>query len=210
MNASQATNFTFKILRYSNISNLVKGLNNQGKTNTKDSMTITDKIRLIYDSGASLEFVQVDDDNFYNNLVLIDSKLPEIIAEMIKSYYLKEAIYVSDLVEKMRDKNPNKYNQNNGHQFYQYKIKRLLVDGALGMILSKVWRGEYDATGGYLIIKKDGEIICYHIYSKNQFEDYLFFNTKFDTPSTSRHKFGTIYEEDGNFYIKLNFQIKFK
>jgi type II restriction enzyme len=91
-----------------------------------------------------------------------------------------------------------------------YKIKRFLTDIALGMMPSKVWTGEYDATGGYLIVKSDGEILCYHIYNKNEFENYLLSNTKLETASSSRHGFGEIYEENGQQYFKLNLQIRFK
>ncbi len=78
------------------------------------------------------------------------------------------------------------------------------------MMPSKVWTGEYDATGGYLIVKADGEIVCYHIKKKNEFENYLFANTKLETASSSKHKFGEVYEENGEFFIKLNLQIRFK
>ena len=78
------------------------------------------------------------------------------------------------------------------------------------MMPSKVWTGEYDATGGYLIVKADGEIVCYHVYNKNEFENYLFTSTKLETASSSKHKFGEVYEENGEFFIKLNLQIRFK
>lgn len=75
---------------------------------------------------------------------------------------------------------------------------------------SKVWTGELDATGGYLVVKEDGEVLCYHIYNRNEFEDYLFANTKLETASSSKHKYGEIYEENGQLFFKLNLQIRFK
>ena len=45
---------------------------------------------------------------------------------------------------------------------------------------------------------------------RNQFEDYLFANTKLETASSTRHDFGKIYEEGENYYFKLNLQIRFK
>jgi type II restriction enzyme len=77
------------------------------------------------------------------------------------------------------------------------------------MTPSKVWAGKFDATGGYIIVKDDGEILCYHIYNRNQFEDYLIANTKLDTASTTRHEFGRVYQEEGKYFIKLNLQIRF-
>ncbi len=78
------------------------------------------------------------------------------------------------------------------------------------MTPSKVWNGIYDATGGYLIVKGDGDILCYHIYNRNKFEDYLFENTKLETASSSRHEFGKTYIEGGKTYFKLNLQVRFK
>ena len=37
----------------------------------------------------------------------------------------------------------------------------------------------------------------------------LFLNTKLDTASSTRHRFGTIYQEtNGKYYFKLNLQIR--
>ena len=77
------------------------------------------------------------------------------------------------------------------------------------MMPAKVWNGIYDATGGYLVVKEDGNILSYHIYNKNKFEYYLFHNTKLETASSSRHDFGKIYEKNGKYFIKLNLQIRF-
>ena len=76
-------------------------------------------------------------------------------------------------------------------------------DGNVGGIVGQ-------ANGGYIVIKEDGDIVCYHFFDRNDLEDYLFYNTRFETPSTSRHQFGNIYEEDGEYYLKLNLQVRFK
>lgn len=58
-------------------------------------------------------------------------------------------------------------------------------------------------------MRDDGMLLCYHLYNDDDFRDYLFNSTKLDTPSTSRHDFGYLYEQDGEIYIKLNLQIRF-
>lgn len=124
-------------------------------------------------------------------------------------FYSSEYSHLIDLVNLITKKNPVNFDTENEHRFYEYKIKRFLTDVALGMMPSKVWTGKYDATGGYLIVKDNGEVLCYHIYNLNQFEDYLLNNTKFDTASSSRHGFGIIYRDNGQLYFKLNLQIRF-
>ncbi|WP_310558161.1 HpaII family restriction endonuclease [Flavobacterium sp.] len=113
------------------------------------------------------------------------------------------------MVKIIEEENPLNFDISNKHQFYTYKTKRLLTDIALGMMPSKVWSGTYEANGGYLIVKEDGEVLCYHIYNKNEFENYLLNNTKLDTGSSTRHNFGTVYLENDSLYFKLNLQIRF-
>ncbi|MCF7530441.1 HpaII family restriction endonuclease [Neisseria lisongii] len=200
-NASRATNFTFEIPNWNNeFTDLVNNINDKNK--------VQKRLANIRKRGFDLKFSHVDNSIFRNNLMLIDSKMSEILVEMINAYYSGKASSVSELTQTVCAINPNGYDKQHKHQFYTYKIKRFLNDSALGMRAAEVWQGKYDATGGYLVVKDDGEIICYHIYSRNEFEDYLFFNTKFDTPSTSKHNFARVYEEDGKFFFKLNFQIK--
>ena len=140
---------------------------------------------------------------------MIDSALPKIISEIVYLFFTSSYSKTVDLVNEITKLNPLEFNLETNHPFYSYKIKRFLTDIALGMMPSKVWTGELDATGGYLVVKEDGEILCYHIYNRNEFEDYLLNNTKLETASSTRHNFGTLYEMDNKQYFKLNLQIRF-
>ena len=92
---------------------------------------------------------------------------------------------------------------------YEYKIKKMLCACALGMTPEKVWEGSEDANGGYIVVKRDGSVLCYHIYNRNDFEQYLYDYTYFDTPSTSRYEYMTVYSENEQYKIKLNLQVRF-
>ncbi len=204
LNAGKTTNFIFKI------SDLKLSKTEINKINSFDSRSkIMDRINYVLKSKGQFNFVKTEKQIFSNNLILIDSKLPEILSQVVYEFYSSKNSRISDLVENTSSKNPLNFDISNEHKFYEYKIKRFLTDVALGMMPSKVWTGQYDATGGYLIVKESGDILCYHIYNRNEFENYLFNNTKLDTASSSRHDFGTIYEESGEFYFKLNLQIRF-
>ncbi|TXD59032.1 HpaII family restriction endonuclease [Polaribacter sp. IC066] len=204
LNAGKTTNFIFKI------SNLKLSETEINKINSIDSRSkIMDRINSVLESKGKFHFVKTEKQIFSNNLILIDSKLPEILSQVVYEFYSSKNSSVSDLVENTNSKNPLNFDISNEHKFYEYKIKRFLTDVALGMMPSKVWTGQYDATGGYLIVKENGDILCYHIYNRNEFEDYLFNNTKLDTASSSRHDFGTVYKENVELYFKLNLQIRF-
>ena len=75
---------------------------------------------------------------------------------------------------------------------------------------TKECKGRYDANGGYLVVKKDGDIVCYHFYNCNDVEDYFYYNTRFERASRSRNHFVSLYRgDDGIVCIKLNLQIRF-
>lgn len=204
LNAGETTNFVYKINGAKLTQNEIIEINS---ISTKSK--IKDRINEIKSKGGSFEFSQTQRAIFNNNLILIDSLLPQILSFVVLNFYSSNHSKTEDLVQLTENENPLNFDTSNKHLFYNYKIKRFLTDIALGMMPSKVWTGEYDATGGYLIVKLDGEILCYHIYNKNEFENYLLSNTKLDTASSSRHGFGMVYEEDGQLYFKLNLQIRF-
>jgi len=204
LNAGKTTNFVYQINGFKGSASDIK------RINTIDTRSkIKDRIEEVKKLGGKLKFLSLEQDIFKNNLVLIDSLLPNILAEVIKQFFTSNLSTISALTNEISSKNPLGYDNQFSHSFYEYKIKRFLTDVALGMIPSKVWGGLYDATGGYLIVKEDGEILCYHIYNRNQFEDYLFHNTKLETASSTRHNFGKVFSEGDSLNFKLNLQIRF-
>ena len=205
LNAGKTTNFIYELSGFSPSPAEIDSINNIDTTSK-----IKDRIQAIRRAGGTLNFIDTQEKIFKNNLVLIDSLLPDIIAEVIKSFFNSNLSSIKDLTNEITRTNPLNYDNQFAHRFYEYKIKRFLTDVALGMMPSKVWSGIYEATGGYLVVKENGDVLCYHIYNQNQFEDYLFANTKLETASSTRHEFGLISQEGGKFYFKLNLQIRFK
>ncbi len=204
LNASKATNFIYRLER---ISLSEKDINDINSISTKSK--IKDRANVIKNNNGSFLFEKIENPIFNNNLVLIDSSLPIILSNILYLYFTTDYSTTKDLVDQTTILNPLGYDLSSKHPFYSYKIKRFLTDIALGMMPSKVWTGELDATGGYLIVKDTGDILCYHIYNRNEFEDYLLNNTKLETASSSRHNFGNIFRENGRLYFKLNLQIRF-
>ena len=204
LNAAKTTNFIYKI---NNINLTTEEIDSINSIETRSK--VKDRVEAVIDKGGIFEFTKTQRKIFSNNLVLIDSLLSEILSQIVSDFYSTPYSNLTDLVHLIADKNPIAYDNTDEHRFYEYKIKRFLTDVALGMMPSKVWAGKYDATGGYLIVKEDGDILCYHIYNKNEFEDYLLNNTKLDTASSNRHGFGKIYQENGQLNFIMNLQIRF-
>ena len=204
LNAGKTTNFIYKIIGTPISANEVSSIN---AISTKSK--IKDRITEIEKHKCSLQFNYVENPIFKNNLILIDSSLPIILAEILKIFFSSNLNSINEIVEEVEKRNPLQYDTQFSHDFYKYKIKRFLTDVALGMQPSKVWNGIFDANGGYLIVKEEGDVLCYHIYNKNEFENYLFANTKLETASSSRHEFGSIIKINEEQHFKLNLQIRF-
>jgi len=204
LNAGRTTNFIYQI--DSDLSG-----DAIAEINSIDSrQKIKDRLNRLFQLKAKIKFQSTEKEIFGNNLVLIDSFLPDILAYLLILFFTTNKSDVKALVEELELINPMGYNIANRHRFYEYKVKKFLTEVALGMMPSIVWSGLYDVTGGYLVVKDDGDILSYHMYNKNKFEDYLYNNTKFETASSSRHAFGEIYANDDKNYINLNLQIRFK
>lgn len=204
LNAAKTTNFIYKIENVHLSEDQINDINS-----INSSSKIKDRIEAIIKHSGSLRFITTENSIFENNLTLIDSSLPRIISEILYRFFTSKQSKTIDLVSEISKRNPIGYNIITNHPFYSYKMKRFLTDIALGMMPSKVWSGELDATGGYLIVKEDGEVLCYHIYNRNEFEDYLLNNTKLETASSTRHNFGSIYKENNELFFKLNLQVRF-
>lgn len=202
LNAGEPTNFIFEIENF----NL-----NVNELNTIDSHSkVRDRLTKIYDSGAKLKFVRVSSRIFEENLMKIDFLLPSLIAEMLIIYYRGLGSTLQQINSELERSSfsliPNHIPQTG---FYEFKLKHFLMNTALGMTPGTPWDGLLEVHGGYIIVREDGEIVCYHLYNQDAFRDYLFMNTRLETASTSRYGFSQVYEEAGKHYIKLNLQVRF-
>lgn len=198
-NASGATNFIYAVTGRILLQNEVDKFN--------DLKKFKQKFEYLNSLGADIEFDNVDNKTFDFNLKMVTSEMSEVFAEMIKVYYEGKANKISEITEIVAASGI--VNTINNGIYLKHKVKTLLTNIALGMVPGTLWTGDYEATGGYIIVKEDGDVVCYHIYNRNAFMNYMFDNTRFDTPSQSKHGFGKIYEENGLQMLKLNTQIRF-
>lgn len=200
LNAGLTTNFIYKV---TGISSAQANEINAIDTRTK----IKDKMSKIAEYGGNIEYCGMNHDGFKRNLIMVDSSMPEIISNMLLYFYTEDVKECDKLVDMLGDRDPLGYGD---AMMYTYKFKKFLCSCALGMKPAKPWDGLDEANGGYIIVKADGEILAYHIYNRNFFEQYLLDNTILERASTSRHDYMSLYEENGEMFIKLNLQIRFR
>ena len=200
LNAGHTTNFIYR----------VKGITpEQAKEiNAIDTRTkIKDRINAIHAYGGSIEYVNMEHAGFKRNLIMVDSSMPQILGNILLYYYDEDVKECKELVKLAGERDPLEYGD---AMMYEYKFKKFLCSCALGMKPAKAWDGLDEANGGYIIVKVSGEILAYHIYNRNFFEQYLLDNTIMEKASTSRHGYMSLYEENGEMFIKLNLQVRFK
>jgi DNA (cytosine-5)-methyltransferase 1 len=203
LNASGKTNFLFKIV-LSNKVNIdeVNGI----KSRTK----IKDRINLIASQGGALKYIRAEKDTMNYNLKMIDSHMPEIIGYMLLAFYEKRIAKVSDVVDYLADETDMLTVLDiDDKLMLQNKIKKFLVGIMLGVFSGKNWDGEYESKGT-IVVKSQGDLVSFHIIEIEELQNYLYKSIKFDTPSSTRHKFGTIIQNGNNeLLFKLNLQLRF-
>lgn len=181
---------------------------------TQQILTFENKIKFA-DKFAALRDVKFThigcaSNILHRNLRMLDGDMEQLLSSCLLYKYRTGNTYVKDIIPIIAEEDPLNIGSDNNLQIYQYKIKQILVASALGFTPGTIWNGRFNANGGIIIVKDQGDVVCIHFYDRNDLEDYLYTQTYFETPSMTRHKFGHIYDNNNGIkYLKLNLQIRF-
>lgn len=187
LNAGSTTNFIYELVDFNADMNVINSISTRSK--------IKDRIKAIYESGSMLRFSHCENEIFHENLMKTDSLMPQYISDILIKYYSGQGNNLTHLVD---------------NAVIRIRVTDFLKAVLLGMFSSKPWDGKYNCNG-LLVIRPQGDLLLYHVIKDNDLKDYLFKNTRLDTASSTRHRFGSIYQErNGKYYFKLNLQIRNK
>lgn len=202
LNPGKTTNFLYRVTGMQPDDDAIGAIN--AISSQKGRMTA------LKERGCGLEYAATDNKTFEANLMFVDTAMPEIAASCLAKFFMDGITSVKSVTERVAAENPLGLKIGSLNTFYEHKMKTFLVDVALGMTPAKLWTGRYDANGGYLVVRGDGDIVCYHFYLRNEIENYLYNDTRFDSASRSRYDYGYLFRgEDGLVYMRLNLQIRF-
>ena len=112
LNASNATLFTYEVAGNRMSDKTIDMVNN-----ISERRKIQERVRAIYKNGCSLLFKGTRD-IFYNNLFMIDSTLPEIVAWMMADSYLQRDMDIQKATERITAANPLHFDLSHGHDHY--------------------------------------------------------------------------------------------
>lgn len=198
LNASQATNFIFEVEGFSGNVDAINAIDGGSK--------IKDRLEAIRNAGGNFVYRDTENQTFQQNLRMTDSLLPEIIGYMLLDFFGSRGTLT---LERASERVVNLLPFHTTELEVKTKIKTFLSNITLGMIPTEEWDGS-ELGGGCIFVKDDGDIVCFTLYDRDAFKDYLIKNTKFDTASSSRHKFGVLYCDNatGRLFFNLNLDIR--
>ncbi len=196
LNAAQSTNFIFEVTGFNGDIDDVNNISGKSK--------VKDRIEYIINHNGEFTFHKMANQTFQYNMEMTDSRLPEIISGLLMVFFAGNGTRsIRELIETYAD-----IFDDFPLELALKKVKDFLSNMTLGMVPTRQWDGS-ELSGGCIFVKSDGNLVCFTLYDMDEFKDYLINNTRFETASTTRHQFGTLYEQDGKLFFNLNLDIRF-
>lgn len=196
LNSSSNTNFVYEI----------KGINDEqmnqiNKINTRTKLL--DRYHKIISFDGKIKFVDMESANFKYNLRMIDSNMPEYIANVLLRSYSENSKNLKELFLSSITFDDSNFALN--------KLGQLLEGISFGFFPNKKWDGKNLVDGGLIIVKPNGEVgVLDLIYEKDIVRKYLIEETKLDSPSATRYHMFEVFKENDRYFFKLNLQIRYK
>lgn len=225
-NTGPGNNFIYRVkLESPNIN--VSEFNAETYNGPKRISKITYRLQELEKMGAEFSYKSIQSRQLWTNLKMVDGDLPEILGWALYYRWKERKSSLKEISLILEENDPLGFYENgtNGQKLYEYKIKRFLTEAAMGMTSETPWNGEYDSFGGIILAKEDGDVLCFHIYDFNIFRNYLLENTFLEQAGTGedpqnpgnkksgagkKYYYGWLYEEDHEYNLKINLQVRFK
>ena len=149
---------------------------------------------------------------FQENLDLIDPRLVTVIERMLWNHFFlhESTVDCAPLLETIIKQNPCRLTR--PETKYPYMFKSFLYAAYCGMTASTLWDGTSQVNGGFIKVSASGEVLAHYALESDAFKTYLFNNCYLEFPSTDeKHgNYAKVYEENGEYYFRLNFQIRYR
>lgn len=181
--------------------------------NSAGGCNLDERIAYIKNSPSlSLSFLgsKIIDDRIYGdrketgpfftwNLEHSDLSMLDIFSTMLLSSYgyydvKPQSSSLIDVTNAVAEINPLRVHS--PETVYITKFKDFLYCAFSGLTASKKWDGTRHINGGYIDVKKSGEILYYRAISDNQFTSFLFNNIKLERPEHGSYCKLTIAQAD--------------
>lgn len=161
---------------------------------------IQDKVRALHQQGLILSSRGAVSPVMRGNLSFWGEEFQLAIGQLILNSYLEGSRKISNLC----------HGESYGEEPFKYKVKEFLAANALGMVPSRAWNGKHPVHGGYIVVGKNGELLVLNAEKGDDFRDYLFKQSTFDTPSSSKYEVGSLDSVADGTSMILTMQVRFQ
>jgi hypothetical protein len=109
---------------------------------SKPILKAEDSTNFIYELKPEIQFLNVESECFELNLIMLESRLPTLLAFMLHHQYQTGVSKISELLQVVKQVNPIGFDMEAGVAFYESRILRLLTALLSGMSPDVVWNGD--------------------------------------------------------------------
>lgn len=220
--SSDNTNFIYELSGNINddIMNTFNSMYNEIHKNNKIQYTVAigDRMDFLKQNKIDLHFQKTATALSGQNLVrCCGMEMPLLVSGLLKYFYYEcsastKKASLDNAVKYLAETDYVNYGFDGLYETYRSKVTTLLYSMFTGLKFGKIWSGKSDVNGGYIVVKRDGDVVAFHSCIADEFKDFLFEKLNFEAPSCSRHKYMTIYKDEttGKYYLKLALQLRFK
>ena len=180
-------------------------------------VAVTERCRMLIDRGCAFEFVgfpvaaRARCKAFEENLEMLNPRLPSIIEFILRKHFLTDcsARTVKDMMDVVIEENPCEITRPESK--YPYMMKAFLYASYCGLTAGTLWDGRSNVNGGFIAVNEDGEVLANLAMESEAFKNYLYSHCYFEWPATSEGhgNYARVYKENGEYYFRLNFQIRY-
>ncbi|MBO4326198.1 MAG: HpaII family restriction endonuclease [Clostridia bacterium] len=149
---------------------------------------------------------------FKENLDLLDQRLILVFERLLSNHYFRHERQ-TDLVPIMKriiEENPCSVTR--PEIKYPYMMKSFVYAAYCGLTASTLWDGRSQVNGGFIKVTSTGDVIAHYALESEAFKSYLYNNCYFEEPGTDEKHgyYASVYKENGEYYFRLNFQIRYR
>lgn len=202
------------------VNNMTEGLMEtiNSMVDDKNHVAVSERCNKLLSSGCKLEFAGFPIADrakcvaFQENLEMINPCLVWIIEKMLWNHFFEheKKTDLKDVMCSIVESNP--CNLSRPEVKYEYMMKGFLYAAYCGMTASTLWDGKSQVNGGFIKVSANGEVLAYYALESDAFKTYLYNNCYLEFPSTGEGhgNYGKVYKEEGEYYFRLNFQIRYR
>lgn len=183
-------------------------------------VSVTERCVRMAGTGVEMEFVGFEQAKragcaaFEENLDLLDPRLIHVFDAILRARFLDGKFSGRTTMESIGSwlAAINPCGVTRPEVKYPYMLKQFLYSAYCGLTASTLWDGASNVNGGLLTVSEKGELMALNALDGDVFKSYLYRHCFVDYPDTSpaHGDYGYVFQRDGKWMFKLNFQVRYK